>query len=95
MQLAAFGHGLDGEDGRPLRLAGRRDAGLGGHPVHEDRAGPAACVVAAALAAGEVQVLAQDVEQTLPAVEVDPAGLAVDGELEDLLDHHCTSPAAC
>jgi hypothetical protein len=58
-------------------------------PVHQDGAGAALAFAAAFLGAGEVEVLAEDVEQALHRRGVDGAGFVVDGE-NDALTHRRT-----
>ncbi len=65
VQFASLGQRLDGLDLGPLRLGDRQQARLHQHAVDEHRAGAAFARAAAFLVAGEVQVVAQEVEQSL------------------------------
>ena len=58
-----------------------RQAGNDAPAVQQDGAGAAGAQVAALLGAGEIEVLAQDVEQRLARIEVELPGFAVDDQL--------------
>ena len=64
-QIALPREPFDGLDLRPLRLADRHQAGLHQHAVDEHRAGAAFAGAAAVLGAGEMHVVAQEIEQPL------------------------------
>ena len=64
-QLTAGGERLDALDGRALRLGHRQQAGLHQGAVDEHRAGAAFAGAAAFLVAGEVEIVAQEIEQPL------------------------------
>ena len=72
MQVVALREALDGRQLRAVVGDREREAAVGPPPVDEDRARAALAVVAALLRAGEVEVLAEQVEQR---------GADVDGEL--------------
>jgi hypothetical protein len=71
---------LDRRDRVALVHGGETQAGVNAHAVHQHRAGAAMAVVAALLGAGEMQVLAQSVEQRDARVEFDPSRLPVHRE---------------
>src|SRR3954470_24846255 len=66
MQLVLVGQPLDRADLVPGRRDRQREAGEHPPPVDPHRAGPAGALVAALLGAGEIQVLAQRVQQADP-----------------------------
>ena len=72
VQLVAAGEPLDGRQLRAVVGDGEREARVGTAPVDQDRARAALAVVAALLRAGQLEVLAEEVEQR---------GADVDGEL--------------
>ena len=80
MQPAAVGHALDGRDLAPLALDRKHQAGEHGLAVDQDRARPALAELAAVLGAGEVQLLAEHLEQRLVRRREDVALLTVDLE---------------
>ena len=59
------GDAFDGGDGGAFGLQDGDEAGVDQLAVHQDGAGAALAFAAAFLGAGEVEVLAQDVEQAL------------------------------
>ena len=67
VELFAVGGGeaFDGGDLRAFSLEDRDEAGVDEFAVHEDGAGAALAFAAAFLGAGEVEVLAEDVEEAL------------------------------
>ena len=63
MQRVALRHALDGEDVRAVMADRQRQAGIDPPAVDQDRAGAALPAVAAFLGSGQVQALAQQIEQ--------------------------------
>ena len=63
-----------------LMLDGKAEAGVDPFAVDDDGAGPALPVIAALLRAGELQMLAQCIEQRRARVEIEVTTLTVDGE---------------
>ncbi len=63
VQLVAVRESLDGGDLGALRDGGKGEAGVDAAAVDEDGAGATLSVIAAFLAAGETEILAQSVEQ--------------------------------
>ncbi len=61
VQLAAGAEAFDGGDVAPAHLHGQHQAGLHDFAVHQHGAGAADAGLAAALGAGQVQVVAQQV----------------------------------
>src|SRR5262249_49631009 len=80
MQLAAVRHALDGLDLAALALDRQGEAGQDGLTVDEHRAGAALAELAAVLGAGELEVLAQYLEERLVDGDVHLALLTVDHE---------------
>ena len=66
MQPLRRGHALDGRDRPALDLDAEHQAGVDQPAVEHDVAGAAVAVVAAFLAAGQAQLVAQHFEQALP-----------------------------
>ena len=66
MQRAVFGKPFDGGDLGAVLHDGEREAGIDAPSVDQDRAGAALAVVAAFLGAGEVEMVAQRIEQGRP-----------------------------
>ena len=75
MQLLRRAQTLDGGDGVAFVHHGERQAGRDAPAADDHGAGAALALVAALLAAGEMQVLAQRVEQRGPRVEFELRGL--------------------
>ena len=72
-------------DAAALALHGQRQAGEHGLPVDEDRAGAALAELAAVLGAGEVEILAEHLEERLVGGGDQVPRLAVDGEGQECL----------
>src|SRR4029078_4093832 len=75
----AVGERLDGRDLLAVGLDGERDAGADRLAVHEDGARPADAVLAADVRADEVEVLAQEVDEQGPRLDVALVADPVDG----------------
>jgi hypothetical protein len=86
-QFAGLGQPLDGLNGRPLRLGHRQQTRLHQHAIDEHRTGAAFAGAAAFLAAGEAEVVAQEVEQPLMRFGGARDFAAVDGRLKTDLSH--------
>ena len=71
--LAGIGHALDGVDARAVALHRQHQAAAHDHAVDAHRAGAAHAVLAADMAAGEREVLAQEVDQRLARVDASRA----------------------
>ena len=71
---------LDGLDGAVAHLQREELAGVDGSAVEQDGAGAALAAVAAALGAGEVELVAQGAQERPAMVDLQLAGLAVDVE---------------
>ncbi len=80
MQLAVLRDAFDGLDVFPLRVDGQDGATVDHLAVHDDGAGAAGCPVADFLCAGQLQVIAQRVDQGDARLDVQVVGLAVDLE---------------
>ena len=76
----ALGQALDGRDLAPLHEGGEREARFHALAVHQHRAGAALAEAAAFLRAGEMQVLAQGVEQRGARIERQPMLGSVDAQ---------------
>jgi len=79
VQLVALGHALDGLDLDALRLGRKHQAGADQPAVDHDAAGAAVTRAAAFLAAGESEIVAQDIKQGLVGVAQELGRRAVDG----------------
>ena len=83
MQPVAFGEAFDRQDLGAVEADGEREAGIDPPAVDEHGAGAALAAVAALLGAGQVETLAQQVEQGDPGiVEGDVAAVAIDGQAD-------------
>src|SRR4029078_4974563 len=89
--LLALGEPRDGLDARAVRLDGEEHAALHEHPVEDHRARAAVAGVAADVAAGEIEVVAQEVDQELARLDVALVGRPVDGDR----DVHQRAAASC
>src|SRR4051795_4916794 len=78
MELIALGQALDGGDLATFHQSGERQTGLYPLTVHQDRAGATLTEPAAFFRAGELQVLAQCIEQCGPRIEREPVLGAID-----------------
>jgi hypothetical protein len=78
VQLAAAAQALDGADLAALTGDRQGEAREDGPAVDDDRAGAAGALVAALLRTGQVEMLAEGVEETHPRFEVDEVGDTVD-----------------
>ena len=77
-QLVAVGEALDGLDRRAVGLDGEQHAALHELAVDDHRAGAAVAGVAADVAAGQVEVVAQEVDQQPARLDLALVGRAVD-----------------
>src|SRR4029077_11680477 len=83
MQPVALRDTFDGRDCGAVMAYRQREAGVDPPSVDEDRAGAALAAVASLLGSGEVETLAQQVEQRdAGVVQRDVAPLTVDGETD-------------
>ncbi len=87
IELAGLGQRLDGLDMSALRLGHRQQARLHQHAIDEHRTGAAFAGAAAFLVAGEMQVVAQEVEQALARLGVARDLAAVDDRFETKVRH--------
>src|SRR3990172_8042515 len=77
------GEGLDGLDARPVGLDGEHHAGLDRQAVLDDGARAAVSGVAADMGAGEIRVLANEVDGGPPCLDLPLVELAVDLDRND------------
>src|SRR5580765_4716709 len=84
---AHLGETLDGADGAAARLHGQHEAARHGLAVDVDGAGSAVAGAAAFLGSGQVQVLAQRIEQRLVGLDEHLDRLVIDHTAQDLLGH--------
>ena len=82
MKLLALRQAFDGRDLASLHESGERKARFHALAVHQHRAGAALAEAAAFLRAGEMQVLAQSVEQRGARIERQPMLGSVDAQHE-------------
>ena len=86
-QFAGRGQRFDRLDRRALRLGDRHQAGFHQHAVDEHRAGAAFAGAAAFLVAGEVEIVAHEIEQPLMRLGAARDFAAVDGRFELKVRH--------
>jgi hypothetical protein len=79
VELAVLLQPLDGLDVVPAGHRGEHRAGLDRLAVHPDDAHAAVARVAAPVGAGEAEVVAQEVDEQQPALDLPGHGVAVDG----------------
>ncbi len=79
-QLVALREPLDGLDARAVDLDGEQHAALHEPAVEDDAARAAVAGVAADVAAGQVEVVAEEVDEEAPRVDVALVEDAVDGD---------------
>ena len=89
-RLGAGGHALDGGDGRAVGLDGQHRARLHGAAIDVDGARAALAGVAADVGAGEVQVLAQGLDEEPSGLDIELPLRSVDGQ-GDVFAHEPTS----
>ena len=77
-ELAVFREPLDRLDRRPVGLDGEQHAALHERAVDDHRAGAAVAGVAADVAAGQVEVVANEMDEQLPRLDLALVGRAVD-----------------
>src|SRR5262249_49543184 len=87
VQLAVLAEAFDGRDVAALHLHGQLEARLDDFAVDQHRAGAADAGLAAALGAGEVQVVAQEIGQQPACRHFDALRLAVHGAVDAVLAH--------
>src|SRR5262249_1262198 len=80
--LAGVGDALDGLDPRAVALHRKHQAAAHDHAVDAQRAGAAHAMLAADMAAGEAEGLAQEIDNALPRIDTLAHRLAVDGALD-------------
>jgi hypothetical protein len=80
MQLSVHGEAFDGLNVFPFRLNCQYRAGIDGVPIQDDGAGAAGGTVTDFLGAGDVQMVAQRIEQGHTRLDVQLAGFAVDSQ---------------
>ena len=85
------GEALDRLHGVTVDLADRHETRVDDHPVDEDRAGAALALAAALLGAGEIEILAQHVEEAAHPRSLHLHALPVD---EEAIGRHVTPIAA-
>src|SRR5262249_51915698 len=88
MQPLRRRHALDRRHRPALHLDGEHQARIDEPAVEHHVAGAAVAVVATLFGAGEAQLVAQDVQETLPRLAEEIRRLAVDGGLNVLLVSH-------
>ena len=74
------GDGLDGLDHPAVGLGSQHQAGPHGLPVTDDRAGPAAPLLATDVGAGQSELVTQEVDQQSAGLGLDGVLGSVDGE---------------
>ena len=86
MERVAVGEALDGQHLGAIGLDGQHRAGLDRPPVDVDGAGAALAGVAADVRPGQVEVLAQRLDQEASRLDVQLAGRPIDDE-RDVFAH--------
>ena len=90
MQRATLAQALDRDDVRAIARYGERQAAVDSLAVDQDRAGAALAMVAAFLGAGQVLLLAKQIEQRRPGLDGEAETLTVDGQRNlDGADRSC------
>src|SRR4029078_13053045 len=92
-QLLALAEPLDGLDARAVRLDGEEHAALDERAVEDHRAGAAVAGVATDVAAGEVEVVAEEMDEELARLDVALVRRPVDGD-RDVHQRAAASSAA-
>src|SRR5439155_11656803 len=92
-QLPVRGEAFDGDDLRPVGLDGEEHAALHRASVHQDRAGAAVAGVAADVGAGQVEVVANEVDEQLARLDLALIALAVDSDRDRVLAHTASRTA--
>ena len=92
MQLVAIGEALDGQDVGAVKADRQRQAGIDAPAVDQHGAGAALAAVAALLGAGEVEPLAQQVEQGDARIDLQLVAVSVDGEGDGKAGHGRLAP---
>src|SRR5207249_903886 len=82
MEALRSGHSFDGGDGLALGGDGEDQAGIRPAAVEQHGARPALPVVATLLRPGQVEMLAQSIEQCGPVVELELVLTSVDGQAD-------------
>src|SRR2546421_123199 len=82
VQFVAFCDAFDGSDVRVRGLAGQYGAGFYRPAVDMDDAGAALAGVAADMGAGQVQMVAQEMDEKGPVFDLSRDGLAVHGQFD-------------
>src|SRR6266850_5239636 len=95
MQAPVLFETLDGDDGLVADSSNLRMAGTGGHTIDQDGAGAALAFTAAIFTAGEIEIVAQNAEQSSLAVDIDFNGLAIDLKFRDLGHRLDCANSAC
>jgi hypothetical protein len=80
MQPAVSFEALDSRDPLANRSAQRRDARPRRRPVDQHRAGPALALAAAVLAPGQIEIVAQNAEQTAIGLPIDLPASAINDQ---------------
>ena len=84
MQLAVVFKAFDGFDFAAADSADGGDAGAGGNAIKQDGAGATLGLAATVFAAGEIQIVAQNAEETAFAIGIERDVLPVDMKFSDL-----------
>ncbi|GLS22780.1 hypothetical protein GCM10007874_58000 [Labrys miyagiensis] len=83
MELAALGQSFDGGDLGAVEARSESEAGIDAPSVDQHGASAALASIAPLLAAGQIETLAQQVEQHYARIiEIDPAQTTIDGEAD-------------
>ena len=85
--LAGLGQPLGGLDGRTLRLGHRQQTRLHQYAIDDHRTGAAFTGAAAFLGAGKIEIVAQEIEQSLMRLGITCDLAAVDGRLDVEVRH--------
>src|SRR5262245_60768104 len=88
VQGAILGQPLDGRDMRAILHDGKRQAGIDAPAVDQDGASSALAMVAALLGTGQVEAVAQGVEQGRPGRDIDLSLDSVDDQRDRNLGRH-------
>ena len=82
-----FAHALDRGDLLAFTTGRKQGAGQHRDAIHQHRAGAAGRIVAAALGAGKIEILTQDVEQQLARLDGQLVRATVDAKFDEFFFH--------
>src|SRR5262245_54123069 len=82
MQCAVAGEALDGGDAGSVLHDGQSQAGVDATAIEQNRAGPTLPVVTALFCSGQIETVAERVEQSRPGRDLELSFDAIDGQCD-------------